>query len=256
MQTFFNAMPFLYFMISRTQGLNHRISVIIPTYNEEENIGNTLRELRKLLPTAEFIVADGRSTDNTVKIAKKLADRVVFEKLKPGQRGSIAGGRNAGAKASKNSYLLFCDADNVPPKGFYSRMIEEFEKPEVVGFGGKVIPKNATFIQRLVFEFFNVIVGLSVLFKKPSIAGNAAAYKKKPFFAVGGFDTSMQASEDQDLCQRISKKGLVVYDSKVVTFTSNRRLAKFGLMGLIWDWGVITLNFIVGKKTEHYELAR
>lgn len=233
-----------------------RLSVVIPTYNEEHNIGNTLRSLKKLLPGAELIVADGKSTDNTVKVAKKVADKVVFEHVPKGVRRSIGGGRNAGAAASKRDVLVFCDADNVPPREFFESMSREFEKPDVVGFGGKVMPRNATFVQNWVFEFFNLIVEVSGFFGRPVIAGNAVAYKKKAFLKVGGFDRTMQASEDQDLCIRISKVGKVAFDPRVTTYTSNRRLEKFGLLGLFWDWGKTTLNFVTGRKNTHYELAR
>ena len=71
-----------------------------------------------------------------------------------------------------------------------------------------------------------------------------------------GFDEEMEASEDQDLCVRIAKRGAVVYDKNVVTFTSNRRLKKFGLFGLTWDWGKTTLNFLIGIKTKRYAIIR
>ena len=59
------------------------ISVVIPTYNEGKNIEKCLKSLLKQsLPRREYeiIVVDGKSKDNTVKIAKKYADRVVQQK--------------------------------------------------------------------------------------------------------------------------------------------------------------------------------
>ncbi|MEM4255259.1 MAG: glycosyltransferase [Candidatus Norongarragalinales archaeon] len=238
---------------------NHRpagISVVIPTLNEEKNIGNTLRALRKTLPYSQVIVADGGSSDKTVAIAKKLADKVCLENGRKKIRPSIGAGRNAGARHAKHPWIVFCDADNIPPKAFFDRMKQEFSKPSVVGFGGKVMPKDATFLQNWVFEIFNLIVEVATLLGRPVIAGNAAAYKKKDFDAVGGFDEEMEASEDQDLCMRIAKRGKVVYDKNVVTYTSNRRLKKFGLAGLLWDWGKTTLNFLLGIKTKRYAIIR
>ncbi len=232
------------------------ISVVIPTLNEEKNIGNTLKELRKMLPKAQLIAADGGSTDKTAKIAEKTADKVCLENTRKSYRPSIGAGRNAGARHAVNEWIVFCDADNIPPKSFFTRMMQEFENPGVVGFGGKIMPKDATFMQTWLFEIFNLIVQVSTLFGHPVIAGNAAAYKKKAFDAVGGFDEEMEASEDQDLCVRIAKKGKVIYDPEVVTYTSNRRLKKFGMVGLLWDWGKTTLNFLLGIKTKRYAIIR
>ena len=232
------------------------VSVVIPTLNEEKNIGNTLKSLRKMLPNAQIIVADGGSKDDTQAIAKKLADKLCLENTRKNYRPSIGAGRNAGAGHAKREWLVFCDADNTPPKLYFERMAKAFQDPSVVGFGGKVMPKDATFLQNWVFEIFNVIVGVAGIFGHPAIAGNAAAYKRKAFHAVGGFDEEMEASEDQDLCSRIAKKGKVVYDSQVVTFTSNRRLKRFGLIGLLLDWGRTTFNFVVGIKNKRYAIIR
>ncbi|MFH1056918.1 MAG: glycosyltransferase [Candidatus Micrarchaeota archaeon] len=235
---------------------SRKMSVILPTLNEEKNIRSTLRELRKILPHAQLIVADGGSSDKTQEIAKKYADKLCLENTRKKKRPSIGAGRNAGAGHSRREWLVFCDADNVPPKSFFEHTAREFEKPFVVGFGGKVMPKHATFLQKWVFEIFNLIVHVSALVGRPAIAGNAVAYKKKPFNYVGGFDEEREASEDQELCQRMAKVGKVIYDKSVVTYTSNRRLKKFGLLGLLWDWGKTTLNFILGIKTKRYAIIR
>ena len=209
-----------------------------------------------MLPHAQVIVADGGSSDKTVSIAQKLADKVCLENGHKKVRPSIGAGRNAGARHAKREWIVFCDADNTPPKLFFTRMASAFRDPGVVGFGGKVMPKDSTFLQNWFFEILNLIVQLATLFGRPVIAGNAAAYKKKDFDAVHGFDEEMEASEDQDLCVRIAKRGKVIYDPAVVTFTSNRRLKKFGLFGLTWDWGKTTLNFMLGIKTKRYAIIR
>jgi glycosyltransferase involved in cell wall biosynthesis len=56
-----------------------KVSVIIPTYNEENYIKNCILALRNQDYKGEYeiIVSDGNSKDNTVKIAKKFADKVV-----------------------------------------------------------------------------------------------------------------------------------------------------------------------------------
>jgi glycosyltransferase involved in cell wall biosynthesis len=52
--------------------------VIVPTLNEEEGIGPTLRELRKVLGDPYLLIVDGNSVDDTVNIAKDLGAKVIL----------------------------------------------------------------------------------------------------------------------------------------------------------------------------------
>ncbi|MFH0835970.1 MAG: glycosyltransferase [Candidatus Micrarchaeota archaeon] len=232
------------------------VSIIVPTLNEEKNIKETLSHLRAIAPDAELIVSDGHSTDHTVQITRKIADKVVLEHKIPGKRSSIGAGRNRGAKAAKGEIVWFVDADTKPQKVFYSRMRAEFEKPEVIGVGCKIMPGNVGHMAEFNFNVLNLIVRMSAFLGKPTIAGNCVAYRKEPFFRIKGFDEEMQASEDQDLCLRISKVGKVVYMKDVTAFTSSRRLKKMGWFGLLMDWGRTTFNFVTGRKNTRYAIVR
>ena len=228
-------------------------SIVTPTLNEEKIICETLGALKKMAPDAEYVVADGRSSDKTEQVALKCGAHVVFEGK--GFR-SIGAGRNAGARAAKSDILVFIDADTVPDKAFFPRMLKEFEDPSVVGVGCKIMPRELTPMREFIFEILNLFVKLSVRLDRPSIAGNCVAYRRDAFFKISGFDEEMQASEDQDLCVRISRLGRVVYFKDVTAFTSSRRLKKMGWLGLLFDWGGTTLNFLTGKKTERYAIIR
>ena len=69
-----------------------KISVVIPTYNEEKCLGNCLSALcnGSVLPD-EVIVSDGMSNDNTVNVAKEYNAKVIYN-----SKRHAAGGRNAG----------------------------------------------------------------------------------------------------------------------------------------------------------------
>ena len=81
-----------------------KISVIIPTYNEEKNIIRTLYYLsRQTLPRKnyEIIIVDGGSKDRTVEIALKYADKVIKQKSK-----GVGGARNDGAIIAKGEIIV------------------------------------------------------------------------------------------------------------------------------------------------------
>lgn len=91
------------------------ISVIIPTYNEEDNIQTLLRHLKKVenFQEIEILVSDGGSTDKT----KQIIEAEGFTCLQGGQK-SRAKQLNFGAKHAKGSILYFVHADSLPPLTF------------------------------------------------------------------------------------------------------------------------------------------
>src|SRR5262245_23993776 len=86
------------------------ISFIVPAYNEEHELSDTLAAIREAAPGAaqpyEIIVVDDASTDATPKIASDAGAKVI-----PIKRRQIAASRNAGARAAQGEYLFFVDAD-------------------------------------------------------------------------------------------------------------------------------------------------
>lgn len=225
------------------------ISIIVPTYNEEKLIAGTLRQIRDVAGNTELIVSDGHSKDNTVRIAKKYADKVIFEKGK-----TIASGRNLGAEEAKGDILLFVDADTHLNREFWQGMLHSFKDPRVVCVGSSVMPKNIGVLEKIYFGMLNAIVFLSVALGRPSIAGSCVAYRKQAFWNERGFDEERAASEDMDLSARIAYQGKVVFLKNVTVYTSRRRLKQLGLVGITKDWGSTTLRYVLGIKTKQYAL--
>src|SRR5262245_57500474 len=86
------------------------ISFIVPAYNEEHELANTLASIREAASAVtqpfEIIVVDDASTDATPKIASDAGAKVI-----PINRRQIAASRNAGARSAQGKYLFFVDAD-------------------------------------------------------------------------------------------------------------------------------------------------
>ena len=86
-----------------------KISVIIPTLNEEKTIHPTLENLMSCHKPDEVIVVDGGSTDRTVELASEWAPVIRSSKGRAHQM-------NVGAGQAKGDILLFLHADTVLPK--------------------------------------------------------------------------------------------------------------------------------------------
>ena len=87
-----------------------KICVIIPAYNEEENIGQTITEFIKQKNVKHVIVIDNNSKDNTVKIAKKSGAIVITKDRNMGYAHSWYIGFKESLKTDANITAL-CDAD-------------------------------------------------------------------------------------------------------------------------------------------------
>lgn len=226
-----------------------KISIIVPTLNEEKLIASTLKNVRKVVPEAEVIVADGGSRDNTVEIARRYAKVRVED-------GSVGLARNTGAKMSEGDILVFLDADTTITRQFIDEVLKTFSDSNVVGAGGLIVPQDINQFEEVVFYFFNLLVMASFVVGRPRLAGTCVAYKRRPFLEVGGFDINMAASEDLELCKKISKKGKIAFLRHVIVRTSRRRLKQLGLFKLILDWSRITLRYFLGRELRVYRSFR
>lgn len=87
-----------------------KVSVVIPTLNEEENLKILLKEIKRFFRkrkefSYEIIVVDGFSQDNTVRVAKKFGCKILYDNI---GKGSALG---KGVRASKGDVIITIDAD-------------------------------------------------------------------------------------------------------------------------------------------------
>ena len=89
-----------------------KLSVVIPAYNEEENIEQAVKAVAKRFPGAEIIVVNDKSTDKTLEILKSLQDKianliVITNDVNSGHGKTVVNGLLAASK----DYILYIDAD-------------------------------------------------------------------------------------------------------------------------------------------------
>ncbi len=102
-----------------SKGKKPKVTVIIPTLNEEKSIGETLDEIPKDFAELEMIIVDGLSKDRTVEIAKKKGARVVMEKRKGYGRAYKTGFKNA-----TGDIIVTLDGDTTYPAYDIPRIVK------------------------------------------------------------------------------------------------------------------------------------
>jgi len=166
-------------------------SIIIPAYNEEAVIAQTILNLQYCLEQieerGEIIVVDNNSSDNTADITRGLGVKVVFE-----HRNQIARARNAGAKQAKGDFLFFVDADTTPMPENFLFAISQMKTGKVCAGGSTVrLDKEMGFFVRSLVAISNRTQ------ESKSIALGTFCYcTKYSFDGVGGFNEKHYSAED------------------------------------------------------------
>ena len=213
-----------------------KISVIIPAYNEEKYITETLKAIvAQDYPDFEVIVVDNASTDYTANLARLFPVKVVSESKK-GTMWACEKGR----KEAIGEIIVRMDADCLPKKDWLSKGALLFNDPKVVVVSGPYdyydaspFFRNASlFIQKYIYVPLNVILQKLHLRAGITVGGNTFA-RASALVAIGGFNTSITFyGDDTDLPKRMSAVGRVVFSGKVVMPTSARRFNDQGVISL------------------------
>lgn len=224
------------------------LSIIIPTYNEEEYLPVLLESIKQQdFSDYEIIVADADSKDNTVKIAEEYGCIVV-------EGGMPAVGRNNGAKVAKGDYLLFLDSDLKLTEDYLAKVIYEF-KMERLGIAiTQMKPLSKKTEDKLLHDLANLFM-ISVEKIKPHGAGCYGIIAKRELHeCCGGFNEELTFGEDTEYIERLAKKERFKVLRNAKIGVSTRRLEEEGLATLAKQYGKSTVNDFLGIRTEASDL--
>lgn len=104
---------------SKVKGKKPNVTVIIPTLNEGDSIGQTLDEIPKDFANLEIMIVDGLSKDRTVEIARKKGAKVIIEKRKGYGRAY-----KTGFKKAKGDIIVTLDGDTTYPAYDIPRVVK------------------------------------------------------------------------------------------------------------------------------------
>ena len=208
-----------------------KVSIIIPAFNEESSIKETLEAiLKQSHPDFEVIVVDNNSTDKTSEIAKSMGATVVHEMRKGTQWA-----RECGRKVSTGEIIANLDADCLPTPDWLEHGVKHFISKKVVAVGGPYDYFDGRWsfrifsliFQKTIYSLFNFM--MQKLDKGAVLIGGNVLLRSETLANIGGYNTDITFyGDDTDTAKRMSKKGWVVFDTKLVVKTSARRLKSQG----------------------------
>lgn len=189
-----------------------RLSFIVPVRNDKARLSRCLRSIRRNFgaPHYEIIVVDHGSTDGSVAVAEDHQATV----LSVPEAARVSELRNRGARQATGQVLAFVDADNEIVAGWAVAALETLCQPNVGAVGAMYLaPLDGTWVQRAYGALRGRAKGVHDADWLGS--GNLAVWREA-FEAAGGFDTSLDACEDVDFCQRLKARGVrLVSDARL-----------------------------------------
>ncbi|MFF8383437.1 polyprenol monophosphomannose synthase [Streptomyces kanasensis] len=228
------------------------ILVIVPTYNEADNVEAIVSRVRSAVPAAHVLVADDNSPDGTGKIADELADaddhvHVLHRKGKEGLGAAYLAGFAWGIERDYD-VLVEMDADGSHQPEELPRLLTALDGADLVlGSrwvpGGKVVnwPKSREFLSRGGSLYSRTLLGVPI----KDVTGGYRAFRRETLQGLGMEQVASQGYCFQvDLAWRTVKAGYRVVEVPI-TFVERERgdskMSRSIVVEALWRvtaWGV------------------
>ncbi len=198
-----------------TKSHNYKVSIIIPAFNEEKVIINSIKSImNQTYSNIEIIVIDDGSKDSTFRYAKILEFNDGHRSLKAFNKknGGKAVALNYGVERSSGDLIMVVDADSELSDNAIELMVGYFQNPQIGAVAGSVYVKNhdsmLTRLQALEYiEGLNMVRNGQAFLKLVTIIpGPIGIFRKTALMDVGGYDHDTFA-EDCDLTLKLIEKG-------------------------------------------------
>jgi cellulose synthase/poly-beta-1,6-N-acetylglucosamine synthase-like glycosyltransferase/peptidoglycan/xylan/chitin deacetylase (PgdA/CDA1 family) len=235
------------------------VSVIIPAYNEEKVIAETVaRILKSDYRDLEVLVIDDGSTDHTAEVVTREFGGNSAVTLISIPNGGKARALNLGLEKAHGEVIVALDADTQFEPDTISRLVRWFVDPKIGAVAGNAkVGNRFNMITR--WQALEYVVAqnlerraLAALDTLTVVPGAVGAWRRQALLDLGGYPTDTLA-EDQDLTIHLQRAGHKVhFDSSAVAWTeapaSFGTLAKqrfrwaFGTLQCLWKYRDMTFN--------------
>jgi glycosyltransferase involved in cell wall biosynthesis len=227
------------------------VSVVIPAYNEEKSILQTLRSICHNVTSyfVEIIVVDNNSTDKTAKLVEACGIACVSER-----KQGITFARNCGITHAKGKYIINADADTIYPAFWIQELIQPLAQNETVAltYGTfSFLPTGN--IKRITYFFYEHFADLSRKLNKHikdeavNVYGFNSAFRKHQALQVDGYNHPPGSNEDGYLALKLRNNGFgkLVFAKKALVWTTDRRIH---IDGGLWKGTSKRLRRIIGVR--------
>lgn len=199
------------------------ITVVCPTYNEEEHIENVLNFFAKAKPEQkELIIVDGGSTDKTIEIIEKWIKNYPNIKLYHNPNKYVPFALNIAIKNSSGDPIIRLDAHTNYADDYFEKVLETFEATGADIVGGPMIKKGTTDFQIAAAYVTSSPFGIGdSKIHKQDYSGYSdhvylGAWKRSLFDEIGYFDEKLVRNQDDEFHYRAKSLGKKIFLSSKI----------------------------------------
>jgi rSAM/selenodomain-associated transferase 2 len=214
-----------------------KISVVIPTLNEELSIGETLEKVNSLENICEIILVDGGSLDKTLEIARKFGLKTI--QTKPGRGLQL----DAGARAAKGDVFWFLHADTLPPEDGGAQIFNALRDKQVVGGNFEIRFQGDSRAAKFLTWLYPKLRLLGLCY------GDSAFFVRREFYEKSGGFTPLPLFEDVEFYQKLKRYGRFVHLKSFVV-SSSRRFEKRSFALTFARWSLFQGLYWIGVSPE------
>jgi len=210
------------------------VSVVIPMYNSEKTIENTLKSVAvQTYKNIEVFVIDDGSTDGSASLVEHFARQnlqINIQLLKK-QNGGVSTARNAGMKKCKGDYIALLDSDDEWLPNKLEIQIEIFKNNPWIDFLGST--RNDEHFTWFFFKKFSYLTHISsrLLLYKTFLTTPTTLFRRSILDTVGYFDETQKFAEEGNYWIRVCKDNQCVLQNESLVITGGGK-PDFGFSGL------------------------
>jgi glycosyltransferase involved in cell wall biosynthesis len=190
-----------------------KVSIVVPSFNQAEFLEEALDSLvNQTYPEIEIIVMDGGSTDGSVDVIRRFADRIAYwqSQADGGQAAAI----HAGFQMAQGEVLGWLNSDDFLDKGAIARVVEAFS----INPDSRWLYGNSTIVDissKLITSRVVVPVDIYDLVNcSYYIPQESTFFYRDLYFTVGGIDATLRYALDYDLWLRFADYSPPLYLNK------------------------------------------
>jgi succinoglycan biosynthesis protein ExoA len=201
------------------------MSVVMPTFNEERYIRDTLESLLMLEEPEggfEVLVVDGRSQDRTRDIIEEFANKDQRIRLIDNPDRITPCAFNRGIKAAKGDLIAIMGAHNTYDRSYLKQAQLVSRETGADNVGGSMFCVGKTFLQRAIAVSHHSAFAVGgarwhdTNYEGPADTLFGGVYRKEVFDRIGLFDESLVRNQDDELNLRLSRSGGRIWHSPAI----------------------------------------
>jgi glycosyltransferase involved in cell wall biosynthesis len=209
--------------------LSDKVSIIVPSYNEEKYIEGCLLSLVNSdypIKHIEVIIVDGGSTDNTLLIVRKIQNKYPGIRIINNPEIITPVSLNIGVRNSTGIYVMIASAHSQFPSDYISSLLQKLEEIncDVIGGGIDTRVLNSTPVSEAIIKLLSSRFGVGNSLFRTEKNGTLyvdtvpfGIYKRSLFEIVGLYNEKLIRNHDIEFSKRLIKRGY-----KIVLFSKIR----------------------------------